>query len=525
MKFSLVPKIALGLLLAAGPVRADMFFVPISGENTITRYDQNGNGSTFTGAFVPGPYGIALDAAGNVYVTTNNNTIEKFGPNGADLGVFASTGINFGMGLAFDRDGNLYAANFVGGTIEKFSPNGTDLGVFANVIGPTGLAFDAAGNLYVGNLGSRVDRFAPDGTPLGTFATVNLNNPEGLAFDSAGNLYVANNGSDSIEIFFSNGAHLGTITSPNLSGPIGLAFDSAQNLYAVNNQTATIEKFTPDGGDLIFANTGFSPAFIAIQKSPALINISTRLNVLTGENVLDAGFIINASGTKRVLIRGLGPSLSDLGVEGALADPIIELHDSSGTLLIENDNWKKNQQSEIAATGLAPSNDAESALITTLGAGSYTVIERGKLATTGVGLVEVYDLGAGFGPELGNISTRGFVDTGNNVMIAGFITASSTGGSGQVLLRALGPSLGDFGVANPLADPMLELRDGNGAVIATNDNWKSDQQAAIEATGLAPPDDAEAALVATVAPGAYTVIESGVGGSAGVGLVEVYNLH
>jgi hypothetical protein len=193
--------------------------------------------------------------------------------------------------------------------------------------------------------------------------------------------------------------------------------------------------------------------------------------------------------------------------------------------LIENDNWKKNQQSEIAATGLAPSNDAESALITTLGAGSYTVIERGKLATTGVGLVEVYDLGAGFGPELGNISTRGFVDTGNNVMIAGFITASSTGGSGQVLLRALGPSLGDFGVANPLADPMLELRDGNGAVIATNDNWKSDQQAAIEATGLAPPDDAEAALVATVVPGAYTVIESGVGGSTGVGLVEVYNLH
>jgi sugar lactone lactonase YvrE len=525
MKFSLVPKIALGLLLAGGPVRADMFFVPISGENTITRYDQNGNGSTFTGAFVPGPYGIALDAEGNVYVTTNNNTIEKFGPNGADLGVFASTGINFGMGLAFDRDGNLYAANFVGGTIEKFSPNGTDLGVFANVIGPTGLAFDAAGNLYVGNLGSRIDRFAPDGTPLGTFATVNLNNPEGLAFDSAGNLYVANNGSDSIEIFFPTGAHLGTITSPNLSGPIGLAFDSEQNLYAVNNVTATIEKFTPDGDDLIFASTGFSPAFIAIQKSPALINISTRLNVLTGENVLDAGFIINASGTKRVLIRGLGPSLSDLGIDGALADPIIELHDSSGTLLMENDNWEKNQQSEIAATGLAPSNNAESALITTLSAGSYTVIERGKLATTGVGLVEVYDLGAGFGPELGNISTRGFVDTGNNVMIAGFITASGTGGSGQVLLRALGPSLGDFGVANPLADPMLELRDGNGAVIATNDNWKSDQQAAIEATGLAPPDDAEAALIATVVPGAYTLIESGVGGTTGVGLVEVYNLH
>jgi hypothetical protein len=429
------------------------------------------------------------------------------------------------MGLAFDRSGNLYAANFVGGTIEKFSPNGTDLGVFANIIGPTGLAFDAAGNLYVANFGSRVDRFAPDGTPLGTFATFNLNNPEGLTFDSAGNLYVASNGSDSIEVFSSTSAYLGAITSPSLSGPIGLAFDSDQNLYVVNNGSATIEKFASAGDDSIFASTGFSPTFIAIKKSPTLVNISTRLNVLTGENVLDAGFIINAAGSKRVLIRGLGPSLSDLGVDGALDDPIIELHDSSGTIVAENDDWKKNQQTEIAATGLAPTNDAESALISTLSAGSYTVIERGKLGTTGVGLVELYDLGAGFGPEVGNISTRGFVDTGSNVMIAGFITSSSTGGSGQVLLRALGPSLGELGVANPLADPMLELRDSNGTLIASNDNWKSDQQTEIEATGLAPADDAEAALLATVVSGAYTAIESGVAGTTGVGLVEVYNLH
>ncbi len=525
MRVPFALKIVLGLLLLSLPARADLFFLAESGINAITKYDANGNASSFTSAFVAGPTGIALDSDGNVYVTTTSNKIEKFAPDGTDLGVFASTGINFAMGLAFDRNGNLYAANFIGNTIEKFSPNGTDLGVFANVISPTGLAFDGAGNLYVANLGTRVDRFAPDGTPLGTFATVNLNNPEGLAFDSGGNLYVANNGSDSIEIFSPSGAHLGEITSPNLSGPIGLAFDSAENLYAVNSLTSTIEKFTPAGDDSIFASTGYNPGFLAIQKAPTLVNVSTRLNILTGENILDAGFIINGSGTKRVLIRGLGPTLADFGIEDVLADPIIELHDSSGALLAENDNWKKNQQSEIAATGLAPGNDAEAALITTLGAGSYTVIERGKLDTTGVGLVEVYDLGPGFGPELGNISTRGFVDTGSNVMIAGFTVASSTGGSGQVIVRALGPSLGDFGISDPLADPMLELHDGNGNLIASNDNWKSDQQLAIEATGFAPSDDAEAAIIATVVPGAYTAIESGANSTTGVGLVEVYNLH
>ena len=153
------------------------------------------------------------------------------------------------------------------------------------------------------------------------------------------------------------------------------------------------------------------------------------------------------------------------------------------------------------------------------------MIERGKLDTTGVGLIEVYDLGVGSGPELGNISTRGFVETGDNVMIAGFIVANSGGGSGEVLVRALGPSLGSFGVANPLADPTLELHDGNGTLIAANDNWKTDQQTLILGTGIPPTNDAEAAILATLAPGAYTAIESGRNNGVGVGLVEVYNLH
>ncbi|MEO7167454.1 MAG: NHL repeat-containing protein [Chthoniobacterales bacterium] len=526
MKFTLSLTLAAGLFFGASAARADTFFVTNFGVNSITQYDANGNGSAFTSAFVNGPNGVALDAAGNLYVTTNNNTIEKFSPNGTDLGIFASTGLNNAMGLAFDRSGNLYAANFGGTTIEKFAPDGTDLGVFATVIRPTGLAFDAAGNLYVANFGNTIERFAPDGTPLGTFASTGLNNPEGIAFDSLGQLYAANNGSDTIEVFSPSGADLGPLATTGLSGPIGLAFDSVGNLYAVNSLNATIDKISLGGTESIFATTAFSPAFLAVQKAPTLVNISTRLNILTGENVLDAGFVINGTGSKRVLIRGLGPSLASAGISGVLADPMIELHSATTNAIIgSNDSWKSDQQIEIAATGLAPDIDAESALIATLTAGAYTVIESGKNATTGIGLVEVYDLSAGFGPELANISTRGFVDTGSNVMIAGFIVGSSSGGSSQALVRGLGPSLGKFGIANPLANPTLELHDSNGTLLAANDNWKSDQQSAIAATGLAPTNGAEAAILATVAPGLYTAIEAGQNGTTGVGLVEVYNLH
>ena len=201
MKFKLISTIATSFVLLASLAQADTFFVANFGVNSITKYDANGNGSPFTSAFVNGPNGLALDSSGNLYVTTNSNTIEKFAPDGTDLGLFADTGLNNAMGLAFDRSGNLYAANFIGNTIEKFAPDGTDLGVFANVISPTGLAFDTAGNLYVANFGTRIDRFAPDGTPLTAFSSTGLNNPEGVAFDSLGNLYAANNGSTRSRFF------------------------------------------------------------------------------------------------------------------------------------------------------------------------------------------------------------------------------------------------------------------------------------------------------------------------------------
>jgi hypothetical protein len=512
------------LLLGTIAAPAENLFLAEFGTNTISKYDLSGNRFSFTGAYVNGPHGIALDASGNVYVSTNDNTVMKFSPSGSSLGVFADVNLNYPIGLAFDRDGNLYVANFIGNTIRKFASNGADLGVFASLIGPTGIAFDANGNLFVAAGTNTVARFAPDGSPLATFTSPNLNNPQGLAFDSLGNLYVASNSSNEVEVFSPTGVDLGPLDATGLSGPTGLAFDRAGNLYVVNALAATISKITPGGVETIFATTGFSPAFLAVQEPPRLLNISTRLNILTGDNVLDGGFIITGTGTKRVLIRGLGPSLTANGIAGALADPIIELHSSNAVIAI-NDDWKTTQETEVAGTGIPPASDAESAIVADLAAGGYTVIERGKNGATGVGLIEIYDLGASLGPELPNISTRGFVDTGDDVMIAGFIAGSSSGGSGLALIRGLGPSLGVAGISDPLSDPVLELHNANGTLLASNDNWRTTQQSQIEATGLAPADDAEAAILISLAPGAYTAIESGANGDTGVGLIEVYNLH
>jgi hypothetical protein len=254
-----------------------------------------------------------------------------------------------------------------------------------------------------------------------------------------------------------------------------------------------------------------------------LLNISTRLKVLTGNSVLIGGFIITGSSNKEVLVRGLGPTLSQppFNVPGALADPTLELHNGAGVLIASNDNWKDSQQVAIMATGLAPPNNLESAILQTLAPGKYTAILRGKNNTTGVGLVEVYDIDKAFDTTLSNISTRGFVDTNQNVMIGGFISGN---GIVKVIVRALGPTLLQFGVPNVLADPTLELHDANGALIASNDNWKDTQQAEIQASGFAPPNNAESAIIITRPPGNTTAIVRGKNNTTGNALVEVYLL-
>lgn len=259
-------------------------------------------------------------------------------------------------------------------------------------------------------------------------------------------------------------------------------------------------------------------------------NISTRLAVQTGDNVLIGGFIINGPGSKKVMIRGIGPSLSDYGVPGALANPVVELHQGD-TTLASNDDWKINdatgqsQEDAIRATTIQPSKDAESAILVTLDPAAYTVILSGKNGTTGIGSVEVYQIGATANAKLANISTRGFVDTGDKAMIGGFIVGPAGSANATMVIRAIGPSLTPYGITNALQDPVLELHDANGGVF-TNDDWQSDPNAGQIPPNLQPTDPHESATYQTLVPGAYTVIVRGKGDNpTGVGLVEVYSVQ
>jgi hypothetical protein len=250
-------------------------------------------------------------------------------------------------------------------------------------------------------------------------------------------------------------------------------------------------------------------------------NISTRLGVQAGDNAMIGGFIITGTQTKTVVVRGIGPSLT---IPGALADPVIEVHGSTGQLLATNDNWNDSlTRQQIIDSGLAPTNDLESALWGVIDPGAYTVVVRGKNNAAGIGLFEVYDVDQTAASKLANVSTRGLVATGNDVMIGGAILRGTV--ATRVLLRAIGPSLTNFGVSNALPDPTLELHDGNGALIAANNNWRSDQEAEITATGLSPSNNLESAIVRDLLPGNYTAIVRGTNNATGVALVEAYELN
>ncbi|HYJ06746.1 MAG TPA: sialidase family protein [Chthoniobacterales bacterium] len=292
------------------------------------------------------------------------------------------------------------------------------------------------------------------------------------------------------------------------------------------------------GGNVAYTATfnGEQDVYYVRVAPPTLrtVNLSTRARVLTGEQVLIAGFIVTGTDPKRVIIRGIGPSIN--GVAGTLSDPTLELHQGNSPLA-SNDNWKTksdstSQQAEIEATTIPPSNDLESAIVMTLNPGTYTATLSGKNAGTGVGVVEVYDLAPTINSQLANISTRGFVDTDDNAMIAGLIAGQGSGGAGaQVLVRVLGPSLASSGVQGALQDPTVLLYDANGAIIATNDNWKindqtgQSQEALVRATTIAPSNDFESAIVATLPSGPSTAIVRGKNNTTGVALVEVYNLQ
>jgi hypothetical protein len=281
------------------------------------------------------------------------------------------------------------------------------------------------------------------------------------------------------------------------------------------------------GASVTYTSTGviIHPNGAPIPPAGQLLNISTRIRVLTGDKALIGGFIVTGSVPKKVIIRALGPSLSESGVTGALQDPMLELF-AGNTSLAKNDNWKQNQQAEIKATGVAPTKDAEAAIVRTLAPGSYTAIVRGKNGT-GIGLIEVYDLSAAADAKLANISSRGFVDTGENALIGGFIAGGKGPGATDttVVVRVLGPSLKNSGVSDPLSDPMLQLVNANGTTVRSNDSWKSDQEAELEAIGIQPSNDVEPALAVTLSAGNYTAIVRGKDNGTGVALVEIYNVQ
>ena len=247
------------------------------------------------------------------------------------------------------------------------------------------------------------------------------------------------------------------------------------------------------------------------------------MQVQTGNNVGIGGFIITGTTPIHVLLRAIGPSLA---IGGALADPVLELHGPGAFVTIMNDNWRNDpvQEAAIIATGIPPANDLESAIDAILNPGAYTAVVKGKNNTSGVALVEVYDLSQGVPAKLANMSTRAFVSTGANIVIAGFILGGHNGND-RIIVRGIGPSLTAAGVPNALADPTLELRDGNGALLVANNNWQENptQAAELTAAGLAPTNNLESGIAATLPPGPYTALLAGLTGGTGVGLVEVYD--
>ena len=312
-----------------------------------------------------------------------------------------------------------------------------------------------------------------------------------------------------------------------------------QNAFVCRGQTSDIAATSPEG--INFDVIGYDLTQTSQPSQTSLGNISTRSFVQTGQNVMIGGFIVEGPGPKRVIIRAIGPELTQYGITNALDNPRLELHNRTGALIASNDNWQttilggvitSNQVSAIQNSGHAPTAASESAIIANLQPGNYTAIVRGVGSTAGVALVEVYDLNPAASSSLGNVSTRSFVERGQNVMIGGFVVQGT--GAKRVIIRAIGPELMQHGITNALADPGLELHNRTGALIASNNNWQTttlggiiinNQVSDILNSGHAPTAASESAIIANLQPGSYTAVVRGVNNTAGVALVEVYDLN
>ena len=547
-----------------------LYSVFISGEgSTGNRVEGNLIGTNTTGTAVPDPWGQYYTG---VYVGGGGGNIVG-GPNPQARNVISGTETRGAVVL--QDDGSLVQNNFIGTDITGTADLGNTGGgihvqgsnntIRDNIIAFTKLLIEEGGEpfgsgvIVMGGTGNAIlsnsifanallgielqNGAVPDGLPvpndagdadtgpnnLQNFPVITSATTTGGATTIIGTLNSTANTTYRIEFFANNAVDpTGYGEGQSFAGSTNVTTDANGNAsFNVNvPQIAGIQHVTATATDPNGNTSEFSGAI------GQLLNIATRLRVQTGDNVLIGGFIITGTDPKRVIVRGIGPSLAQFFPD-FLADPTLELHDGSGTILATNDNWKtrpdgSSQQAEIEATGIPPTNDLESALVRTLPANNagYTAILRGTNNTTGIGVVEAYDLDTAANSKLANISTRGLVETGDDVLIAGFIAGN---GVTKVIIRAIGPTLGNAGVPNPLQDPTLELFNGSGTSIATNDDWKtrpdgSSQQAEIEATGIQPTDDRESAIVASLPPSAYTAVVRGKNNTTGIALVEVYNL-
>jgi len=421
------------------------------------------------------------------------------------------------LGLRPDDMQNDGTFNFGGGNPWTYDPNNR------NVAGK----FDFIG-VAMHEYSEIMGRTSSMGDTLGT------GTPNYVAFDlfhytgagarglnkGAGRFFSFNNGTSLLIAFNNNAANGGDLQ--DWAGPAPDPFNAfgppgeQDDLTPVDFQTMDV---------IGFDRTAVVPGIVA--------NVSTRLPVGTGDNVLIEGFIVQGppGSTKKILVRGIGPFLQNFGITDALANPTLGIFDSNNVQIASNDNWKTtqvggiitgDQVAEINASGLAPSNDAESAIIANLAPGSYSAVVRGANNSVGTAVVDAYDLSSGSAARVANIATRGLIQPGDKLMIAGFIVQN---GSVRVVITALGPSLTQFGIANALPDTTLELRDGNGTIVRANDDWMTTQKTELEATGLQPSNNLEAALFQTIPPGQYSAQVRGKPESTGTGVVQVFFLQ
>jgi len=335
-----------------------------------------------------------------------------------------------------------------------------------------------------------------------------------------GRFFSFNNGTSLLIAFNDNRANGGDLQ--DWAGPAPDAFNAAgppaeqDDLTPVDLQTMDVIGYDRTAAPV--------PGFVA--------NVSTRLPVGTGDNVLIEGFIVTGptGSTKKILVRAIGPSLAQVGITDALQNPTLAIFDANNNQIASNDNWRttqvggiitSDQVAEISGSGAPPSNDAESAIIANLAPASYTAVVRGASNSVGTAVVDAYDLSSASTAKLANVATRGLIQPGDKLLIGGFIIQN---GSVKIVVRAIGPSLTGLGITNALPDTTLQLRDQNGNIVRENDDWQSTQKAELEATGLQPTNSLEAALVETIAPGQYTAQVRGKPEQTGTGVVQIYFL-